>query len=70
MRARPRGAVGPNGNRKTAHLFVKSLLGVDPPDWNSVINLSLDQAGCELAYSLEDPETPAGFFEGQNQNPP
>jgi len=64
------GALGLNGNRKRADFFVKSLLGVDPPDWNSGITLGLNEAGDEIAYSLDDLEMPPGFFEDPNEDPP
>jgi dipeptidyl aminopeptidase/acylaminoacyl peptidase len=61
------GATGPDGTRRRNDFFVRWLLGVNPPDWNSGVRLSAadsngDEAGGAPAY---------GFFENpSDQRPP
>ena len=59
------GATGPDGNRKRQDFFVRSLLGVTPPDWNSGVTLA-------AANNDDSDDPPAwGFFESAaDTNPP
>jgi hypothetical protein len=58
------GATGLNGNRKRTDFFVKSLLGIDPPDWNSIEARRTD--GLDFPA---DP-MPYGFFESPADGSP
>jgi dipeptidyl-peptidase 4 len=60
------GATGPDGTRKRNDFFVRSLLGVTPPDWNSGVTLA-------AANDFDFPEDllPYGFFDTpEDNNPP
>jgi len=63
------GATGLNGGRKRQDFFVKSLMGIDPPDWNIGITLGLDETGQPI-LDPEDIEPPPGFFDDPNEDPP
>ena len=59
------GATGPDGTRRRNDFFVRWLLGVNPPDWNSGISLRAPGAtseGGSLDFPGEEP-APRGFFE-------
>ena len=59
------GATGPDGTRKRNDFFVRWLLGVNPPDWNSGVTLA--------AANNDDADGPPpwGFFESSaDTNPP
>jgi dipeptidyl aminopeptidase/acylaminoacyl peptidase len=63
--------VGGQVNQRRDDFFVKWLLGVEPPDWNSGITLGLDEVtGAPLEYPSVDLEPPPGFFEDPGQDPP
>lgn len=64
------GATGLNGNRKRQDFFVKSLMGIDPPDWNSGITLGLDETGQPILLPDFDIEPPPGFFENPEEDSP
>jgi dipeptidyl aminopeptidase/acylaminoacyl peptidase len=64
------GATGLNGTRKRNDFFVKSLWGIDPPDWNSGISLGLDEEGGPIMEPDFDIEPPPGFFEDPGEDPP
>ncbi len=64
------GATGLNGTRKRNDFFVKSLMGIDPPDWNSGITLGTDEEGRPIMEPDFDIEPPPGFFEDPNEDPP
>ena len=58
------GATGPEGTRRRNDFFVRWLLGVNPPDWNS--GITLRPAGANATQQLEFPAEeppPRGFFE-------
>ena len=60
------GATGPEGTRRRNDFFVRWLLGVNPPDWNSGITLrppgSVTSQGGPFDFPDEEP-APRGFFE-------
>jgi hypothetical protein len=61
------GATGPDGTRRRNDFFVRWLLGVNPPDWNSGITLRQPGAtsgggGGGFDFPDEEP-VPRGFFE-------
>ena len=63
------GATGPQGTRRRNDFFVRHLIGVNPPDWNSGISLRPDAttgngngAGGSFEFPSEEPP-PRGFFE-------
>ena len=59
------GATGPDGTRRRNDFFVRWLLGVNPPDWNSGITLRAPGATSEgggFDFPDEEP-APRGFFE-------
>ncbi|MEX2282937.1 MAG: prolyl oligopeptidase family serine peptidase [Gemmatimonadota bacterium] len=58
------GATGRDGTRKRNDFFVRWLLGVNPPDWNSGISLNTpgSNATQQLEFPAEEPP-PRGFFE-------
>ncbi|MGH7462670.1 MAG: prolyl oligopeptidase family serine peptidase, partial [Longimicrobiales bacterium] len=61
------GATGPDGTRKLHDFFVRSLLGVMPPDWNSGVTLS---AANDFDFPADEPP-PYGFFDSPaDGNPP
>jgi hypothetical protein len=64
------GALGPDGNRKRNDFFVRHLLGVNPPDWNS--GLVLERTGGRVGFEFPADEEPAyGFFDSpEDLNPP
>jgi len=64
------GATGLNGNRKRSDFFVKALMEIDPPNWNSGITLGVDEEGEEITYLADDMEPPPGFFEHPEEGPP
>ncbi len=64
------GATGLHGTRKRNDFFVKALLGVDPPDWNSGISLGTDEEGRALTLQADNPEPPPGFFDNPHEDPP
>jgi dipeptidyl aminopeptidase/acylaminoacyl peptidase len=56
------GATGPDGGRRRNDFFVRSLLGVSPPDWNAGATIATTQDGGDLDFPADGP--PAyGFFE-------
>ena len=63
------GATGPEGTRRRNDFFVRWLIGVNPPDWNSGISLRAPGAapagarnGGDLEFPSDEPP-PRGFFE-------
>jgi dipeptidyl aminopeptidase/acylaminoacyl peptidase len=64
------GATGLNGTRKRNDFFVKSLWGIDPPDWNSGITLGEDETGRPIMEPDFAIEPPPGFFDSPDQDPP
>ena len=57
------GSGGAYGNRKRNDFFVRHLLGVQPPDWNTGLAL-LGQGGAPGPFEQEDDAFPVpGFFE-------
>jgi dipeptidyl aminopeptidase/acylaminoacyl peptidase len=59
------GATGPDGTRRRNDFFVRWLLGVNPPNWNSGITLRAAGAASEgpgFEFPNEEP-APRGFFE-------
>ena len=59
------GATGPDGTRRRNDFFVRWLLGVNPPDWNSGVTLRAPGAASEgpgFEFPDEEP-APRGFFE-------
>ncbi len=63
------GATGPDGARRRNDFFVRWLLGVNPPDWNSGVTLRAPGAatdapgsGAGLDFPDEEP-APRGFFD-------
>jgi dipeptidyl aminopeptidase/acylaminoacyl peptidase len=56
------GATGRDGIRKRNDFFVRWLLGVNPPDWNSGITLTPPNTGGDVDFPEEEPP-PRGFFE-------
>jgi dipeptidyl aminopeptidase/acylaminoacyl peptidase len=63
--------VGGQVNQRRDDFFVKWLLGVEPPDWNSGITLGVDEVtGEPLEYPAFDLEPPPGFFEAPDRDPP
>jgi dipeptidyl aminopeptidase/acylaminoacyl peptidase len=64
------GALGRNGARKRTDFFVKSLMGLDPPDWNALGDLDNPEAGLG-DFDWPDAEAPpAGFFESPDDGRP
>ena len=60
------GATGRDGVRKRNDFFVRWLLGVNPPDWNSGITLTPPDAATGQGGNFDFPEEeppPRGFFE-------
>ena len=63
--------VGGQVNQRRDDFFVKWLLGVEPPDWNSGVTLGLDETtGEPLDYPSDDLEPAPGFFERDDETPP
>ena len=63
--------VGGQVNQRRDDFFVKWLLGVEPPDWNSGVTLGLDETtGEPLEYPSFDLEPAPGFFEQEDEAPP
>ena len=62
------GATGPDGNRRRNDFFVRSLMGVLPPDWNAGATIDAPNArsnGPGGGSEFDDEEAPAyGFFDG------
>jgi len=59
------GATGPDGTRRRNDFFVRWLLGVNPPNWNSGITLRQPGATTEgggFDFPAEEP-APRGFFD-------
>jgi len=56
------GATGPDGIRRRNDFFVRWLLGVNPPDWNSGITLDAPDGPSGIEFPAEEPP-PRGFFE-------
>jgi dipeptidyl aminopeptidase/acylaminoacyl peptidase len=56
------GATGPDGIRRRNDFFVRWLLGVNPPDWNSGITVAAPGTPTGLEFPEEEPP-PRGFFE-------
>jgi dipeptidyl aminopeptidase/acylaminoacyl peptidase len=58
------GATGPDGTRRRNDFFVRWLMGVNPPDWNSGVTLRPAGAASssQLEFPAEEPP-PRGFFE-------
>jgi hypothetical protein len=72
------GATGSTGTRKRNDFFVRWLIGVNPPDWNSGITVGGGRGGRGGAESLvpslfefpaEEPP-PYGFFESPADDRP
>ena len=66
------GATGPDGNRRRNDFFIRHLLGVTPPKWNSGITVSAptnpsNNPGNGL---FEEEPPPYGFFESPNDGTP
>jgi dipeptidyl aminopeptidase/acylaminoacyl peptidase len=61
------GATGPDGTRRRNDFFVRHLLGVTPPDWNSGITLRTPGTGDS---GLPDEPPPYGFFESDADTSP
>jgi dipeptidyl aminopeptidase/acylaminoacyl peptidase len=61
------GATGPDGTRRRNDFFVRWLLGVNPPDWNSGVTLSV--AGGDRD-DPQDGAPPYGFFENPSDDRP
>jgi hypothetical protein len=61
------GATGPDGTRKRNDFFVRWLLGVNPPDWNSGVTLDAAGNGDDAGHGA-----PAyGFFDSPaDEKPP
>jgi dipeptidyl aminopeptidase/acylaminoacyl peptidase len=58
------GATGPDGTRRRNDFFVRWLLGVNPPDWNSGLTITPPDATSQTGSGFPDEEpTPRGFFE-------
>ncbi len=56
------GATGPDGTRRRNDFFVRSLMGVNPPDWNA--GATLAQTGGRPGFDFPGDEPQArGFFE-------
>jgi dipeptidyl aminopeptidase/acylaminoacyl peptidase len=62
------GATGPDGTRRRNDFFVRWLMGVTPPDWNSGITLNNTQNG-DLDFPPDQPP-PYGFFDDPNHDLP
>ena len=56
------GATGPDGTRRRNDFFVRWLLGVTPPDWNSGVTLRAAANGGGFEFPAEEP-APRGFFD-------
>ncbi len=64
------GATGPDGTRRRNDFFVRWLMGVNPPDWNSGISLrpagavsgGSGSGGGEFEFPSDEPP-PRGFFD-------
>jgi dipeptidyl aminopeptidase/acylaminoacyl peptidase len=59
------GATGPDGTRRRNDFFVRWLLGVNPPDWNSGVTLrapGVTSEGAGFDFPDEEP-APRGFFD-------
>lgn len=62
------GATGPDGTRRRNDFFVRWLMGVNPPDWNSGLTLrpagatNAGSGGGSLEFPSEEPP-PRGFFD-------
>ena len=60
--------VGGQVGRRRNDFFVKWLLGVEPPDWNSGVTLGLDETtGEPLEYPSDELEPAPGFFERDDE---
>jgi len=60
------GATGPDGIRRRNDFFVRWLLGVTPPDWNSGVTLRAPGATSESGGGFDfpgDEPAPRGFFD-------
>ena len=58
------GATGLEGTRRRNDFFVRWLLGVNPPDWNSGITIRAPGAATEgPGFDLGEEPAPRGFFE-------
>ena len=65
------GALGRNGARKRIDFFVKSLMGLDPPDWNRIGDESEVAGDPGLgALDWQDEAPPYGFFESEADSRP
>ena len=63
--------VGGQFRQRRDDFFVKWLLGVEPPDWNSGVTLGIDETtGEPLDYPDFSLEPPAGFFEQEDEVAP
>ncbi len=62
------GATGPDGNRRRNDFFVRSLMGVSPPDWNAGATIDAPNARSNGSGSGsewdDDAQPPYGFFDG------
>jgi hypothetical protein len=66
------GATGTNGTRKRNDFFVKWLMGVNPPDWNSGITIGRGggaPGNGQFEFPDEEPP-PYGFFEDPSDGRP
>jgi len=69
------GATGPDGTRRRNDFFVRKLLGVNPPDWNSGVALDAGPAARTPAGSppggADAEQPPYGFFDSPaDEKPP
>ena len=63
--------VGGQVNQRRDDFFVKWLLDVEPPNWNSGVALGLDETtGEPLEYPFDELEPAPGFFERDDEAPP
>jgi len=58
------GATGLNGTRKRNDFFVRSLMGVEPPDWNAMVEADSGD------FDWQDEAPPLGFFESPADGSP